>query len=107
MLPGGGARTADENVERLATGGAQGGQLGQVEAVGQPHRSPAAAEEWRETLGGALAGTVWIEHAIDRERLGERGQAFGGKVRAADREGRQLPGDGGEPVDGPSVMYAT
>src|SRR6266851_4320862 len=95
-LPGGGASAADQDVEPLATGGAQGGKLGQVQAVGQPHRAPAAAEQRRETLGGTLPRAVWIEDTIDSERLRERGQPFGWKVRAADREGRQFPAEGGE-----------
>ena len=54
----------------LATDGAQCGKLGQVEAVRQAHRTPAAAEERRETFGGAPPSPVWIEDAIDGERLG-------------------------------------
>src|SRR6266851_6248800 len=73
LLPGGGAGAADQDVEHLATGGAQGGKLGQVQAVRQPHRTPAAAEQGRETFGGALSRAVWIEDAIDSERFRERG----------------------------------
>src|SRR5579859_2225935 len=70
LLPGGRAGATNQDVEHLATGGAEGGKLGQVQAVGQPHGTPAAAEERRETLGGAPPGAVWIEDAIDGERLG-------------------------------------
>ena len=55
------------NISRPAV--AERGELGQVEAVRQPHRSPAAAEERRETLGGALPGAVRIEDAVDGQRL--------------------------------------
>src|SRR6266852_2448178 len=61
LLPGGGAGAADQDVEHLAAGGAQGGKLGQVEAVGQPHRSPAATKQWREALRGAPTGAVRVE----------------------------------------------
>ena len=36
LLPCGRAGATNQDVEHLATGGAQGGKLGQVQAVGQP-----------------------------------------------------------------------
>src|SRR6266851_2760184 len=98
LLPGGGAGAADEDVEHLTTRLAEGGKLGQVQAVGEPHRSPATAEEWCETLRRALPGTVRVEDAIDGQRLVQRRKPFDWKVRAADGEGRQFPADRGEQV---------
>src|SRR6266511_1338666 len=98
-LPGCGAGAADEDVEHLAAGWAKAGKLGQVEAVWQPHRAPAAPEEGTKALRGALPGTVRIEDAVDGQRLGERWQSFVWKVRAADRKSRQSPADGSEQIE--------
>ena len=88
LLPCGRAGATHQDVEHLATGGAQGRKLGQVEAVGQPHGTPAAAEERRETLGGAPPRAVWIEDAIDGER-------FRGFSDIAVGSGRQQPREDG------------
>src|SRR2546428_8270571 len=85
-LPGCRASAADEGVEHLAAGCPEVGKLGQVEAVWQPQRAPATAKQRREALRGTPPGTVRIEGTVDGQRLGERGQSFGWKVRAADRE---------------------
>src|SRR5207249_191843 len=71
-LPCRGARPTDEDVEHLTTCLAEGGKLGQVQPVREPHRSPATAEERRETLRRALPGTVRVEDAIDGQRLVQR-----------------------------------